>query len=194
MHLRNCLFLTLLLSGCALSPSHPPTFGPPNCPDAHAALPHPTVCPAVIPSPVATPSPADDLLTYYRRVRDLSGADLTHELALVNEQGHGEHSQLQRAMLFAQARDWQRAQNILDTVLKSPDSSALPYKPLAQLLADNYGEQHRLEDQGDKQQQQARDLQKHVDQLNDKLEALKNIERNLPVRADGGAPAAGSRP
>jgi transcription elongation GreA/GreB family factor len=51
---------------------------------------------------------------------------------------------------------------------------------LAQLLVSNYAEMRRLNENADKANQQARDSQRRLDQLSEKLEALKNIERTLP--------------
>ena len=68
--------------------------------------------------------------------------------------------------------------------------------PLARLLASRYAEQRRLEEQLDKQNQQLRDVQRRLDQTNERLEALKAIERSLTSRspaAPTSAPAA-SRP
>src|SRR5450830_1863815 len=53
-------------------------------------------------------------------------------------------------------------------------------QPLAQLLVSNYAEMRRLSDNAEKAGQQAKESQRRMDQLNEKLEALKNIERTLP--------------
>ena len=62
--------------------------------------------------------------------------------------------------------------------------------PLARLLATRYTEQRRLEDLLDKQTQQLRDVQRRLDQTNDRLEALKAIERSLTSRPAASSPAA----
>ena len=72
------------------------------------------------------------------------------------------------------------AQAQLGSVLSATDSDAVALKPLAQLLVSNYAEMRRLSDNAEKAGQQARDNQRRLDQLSEKLEALKNIERTLP--------------
>ena len=80
-----------------------------------------------------------------------------------------------------------RAQELLARVLGNPEAQAL--HPLARLLASRYGEQRRLEEQLEKQNQQLREVQRRLDQTNDRLEALKAIERSLTSRQPA-APAS----
>ena len=60
--------------------------------------------------------------------------------------------------------------------------------PLVQLLSSQYAELRRQEESIDKLNGQLRDAQRRIEQLNEKLEALKNIERSLSVRPAAGAP------
>ena len=55
-------------------------------------------------------------------------------------------------------------------------------------LAARYAEQRRVEDDRDKQAQQLRDSQRRIDQLNDRIEALRAIERSF-ARPNPAAPA-----
>ena len=56
------------------------------------------------------------------------------------------------------------------------------------------GEQRRLEDLLEKQNQQTRDVQRRLDQTNERLEALKAIERSLTSRPPPPATAPASAP
>ena len=60
--------------------------------------------------------------------------------------------------------------------------------PLVQLLSSQYAELRRQDESIDKLNGQLRDAQRRIEQLNEKLEALKNIERSLSVRPAAGAP------
>ena len=74
--------------------------------------------------------------------------------------------------------------------LANPDAQAQVLHPLARLLAARYGEQRRIEDLLEKQNQQTREVQRRLDQTNERLEALKAIERSLTSRPPAPAPAA----
>ena len=68
---------------------------------------------------------------------------------------------------------------------------------LARTLAARYLEQRRIEDDRDRQSQQVRDSQRRIEQLNDRLEALRAIERSVSRQnapAPAAAPASGARP
>jgi hypothetical protein len=82
--------------------------------------------------------------------------------------------------------DIPRAQAVLDQVLHNNTPQADPYRSLARLLAYRLGEQRRAEEAADRAatqlRDQQRDSQRKLDALNDKLEALKAIERNLNTR------------
>jgi hypothetical protein len=78
---------------------------------------------------------------------------------------------------------------LLDNLQRSPHPEAPNYLPVARLLSARIAEQRRLEETLDKQAQQARDNQRRLDQANEKLEALKAIERSLVTRP---GPASGA--
>ena len=69
-------------------------------------------------------------------------------------------------------------------------AEAIELRPLARLLAGRLHEARRLEDQADRLAQQLRESQRRIDVLNDRLEAMRAIERSLTPRA----PAPGARP
>ena len=136
------------------------------------------------------------MLAYAERVRVMPPAELTQEAARLGDAASPE-AQIQLSLVLSQLRQLPeliRAQELLARVLGNAD--AQPLHPLARLLASRYAEQRRLEEQLDKQNQQLRDVQRRLDQTNERLEALKAIERSLtsrPAAAPASAPAA-SRP
>ena len=75
-----------------------------------------------------------------------------------------------------------------------------PWRPLARLLLARIAEQRRLEEQLDKMTAQRRDTQRAIQQLTEKLEALKAIERSMtahpapPPALPGSAAGAESAP
>ena len=137
------------------------------------------------------------MLAYAERVRVMPPAELTQETARLGDAASPE-AQVQLSLVLSQLRqmpDLIRAQELLARVLGNAD--AQPLHPLARLLASRYAEQRRLEEQLDKQNQQLRDVQRRLDQTNERLEALKAIERSLtsrPPAAPASAPASRTRP
>ena len=137
------------------------------------------------------PGEIDALLAYHQWLRELTPAELAKEQAALHAQPKIAQFALKKSMLLALNRnndDLARAQALIDGVVKSPEPDALSVKPLARILAAHYADLRRLGDQVDKANQQARDSQRRTEQLNEKLEALKAIERKLPARPNG-APA-----
>ena len=141
------------------------------------------------------------LLAYSERLRSMPAAELGPEAARLG--GPGESglpaSQMQLALILGQTRqlpDLVRAHELVTRVLANSSADAQPLHGLARLLALRFGEQRRLEDQLDKERQQSRELQKKLDQTNERLEALKAIERSLTTRPPPvpPAPAAASSP
>lgn len=197
--------LPLWLGACATVP--PPAPAP-------VVVPAPPPPPPVVPveaEPVApaaqqaslftlmTQGPLGAMLSYADRVRTLNGADLTAELARLGEPGESPTTQMQIALVLAQTRnpaDLARALGLLQRVNANPSPEAKPLQPMARALAARYLEQRRVEDDRDRQTNQLRDAQRRIDQLNDRLEALRAIERS--VARPGGPPVAppanGTRP
>jgi enoyl-CoA hydratase/carnithine racemase len=106
---------------------------------------------------------------------------------------------LRLALLLTQTRqpaDTARALGLVQRTLA--DANAQDLHPLARLLEARLLQQRRLEDQLDRQTQQLRDTQRRNDQLSERLEAVRAIERSLSTRpapaAPPSAPAAGNGP
>jgi len=198
----------LLVSACGTTPP------PPAEPSVTTVITTPAQAPApqiLVITPVQAPAatspetlnteapPLPDvvtaLLTYSERVRQLSPTDLAAEIAVQGDPGNVPLRQMQLALALMhspQAVDTARALAQLQRVVGSTDPEATPLKPLARLLGYQLMEQRRLEDGLERQSQQLRENQRRIDQLNDRLEAMRAIERSLTTRP----PAApnGSRP
>ncbi|MFZ6645473.1 hypothetical protein ACO0LO_07145 [Undibacterium sp. TJN25] len=180
-----CSVVFFALAGCKTLP-----------PAAEAAPPVILVQPA--PVPASSSSETEDLLAYFQRVRLLPSAELPRLMADLNVLAKTPHREVQRAILFGFMRgsgDLARAMAALDGVVKSSDAEAEHLKPLAYFLSANYSEWRRLDEAADKQSQQLKDAQRRADQLSQKLEDLKAIERQLPTRPRMPAtPGTGSVP
>ena len=148
------------------------------------------------------PPPASDvvavarMLTYAERVRQMQPPELNQEAARLAAPGDATApgNQLQLSLVLSQLRqlpELVRAQELLARVLANAGPDAQALHSLARLLAFRYGEQRRLEEQLEKERQQTRDVQRRLDQTNERLEALKAIERSLTTRPPAPpAPAA----
>lgn len=145
---------------------------------------------ATMPAVMAEQDPTTPVLAYADRVRTLASAELTQEITrLGNPTSTGDQFRL--ALALSQTRqlhDLVRALDLLQRILANGNEEARPLHPLARLLAARLGEQRRAEDVLDRQNQQVRDLQRRLEQTQDKLDALKEIERSLSSRPPG-APA-----
>lgn len=142
---------------------------------------------ATMPPPVVEQDPVTPVLAYADRVRTLAGAELTQEITRLGNPAPAA-DQLRLALALSQTRqlhDLVRAQELLQRILANGNEEARPLHPLARLLAARLAEQRRVEDMLDRQNQQARDLQRRLEQTQDKLDALKEIERSLSSRPPG---------
>ncbi len=175
-------------------PEPEPTPASPAWVDAPAQVP-----PATLPVAPNTQTPLPDgvtaLLSYSERLRLLNPNELAAEIALQGDPGNAPLKQMQLSvalMQLPQAVDTARALGLLQRVVSSPSPDATPLKPLARLLALRLHEQRKLEEGLERQSQQLRENQRRIDQLSDRLEAMRAIERSLTTR-----PAAapnGTRP
>ena len=186
------------------APPPPPTVtapAPPPPPPALRPVEAEPRAPATQMQPQA-PGPLGSMLAHADRVRGLSAAELSAEIARLNEAAtaSGGHPAMlmQQALALAQTRnpaDLARALGLVQRVAADGSDAGRPLQPLARLLAARYQEQRRVEDERDRQGQQFREAQRRIDQLNDRLEALRAIERSFgrPAPAappNGGAPRA----
>lgn len=133
---------------------------------------------------VHSASNIDELLAYNAVLRKMSPAELTRELQRINGYPAGPSNNVRRAMALSLTRDaidLAKAEAQLWNVMADNSVEAEKLKPLVQLLVGHYSDLRRVADSAEKSATQAREAQRKVDQLNDKLEALKNIERTLPA-------------
>lgn len=196
--LAAAALLTALLSACAGKALPPVGKG---APQARASAPPAMAATGQEPSAgsAALPATRDELtrvLAYADRVRQMPPPELGQEVSRLASPATA-LEQLELALALSQLHQLPeliRAQELLARVLANVEAQAL--HPLARLLAARYGEQRRLEEQLDRQTQQTRDVQRRLDQTNDRLEALKAIERSLTSRpaASSPAPAGQARP
>ena len=193
----------LLLAACATQPEPPAEAN---------ALPPPPAVPRVMPveaepkAPATQPAslftlmtqgPVAAMLAYADKVRPLGGAELAAEITRAGDPGDSPSAQMQLALLLAQTRvpaDLARALGLMQRVIANPSPEAQPLHPLARALAARYVEQRRVEDDRDKQVQQLRESQRRIDQLNDRIEALRAIERSFARPAGTPVPAAAPAP
>ncbi|MGV8892068.1 MAG: hypothetical protein ACOH2K_03795 [Burkholderiaceae bacterium] len=182
--MKTKFFLTLfcgLLAACTTVPAPAPVQEP-----VAVIILQPT------PSVSSTPHEIGSLLAYHQWLRRLTPAELARELADLQTQPKNAQFALKKSMLLTLRHnddDLTRAQTLTDGVIKSTEPDALIVKPLARIFAANYTEMRRLSDQTDKLNQQYKESQQRVQQLQQTLEALKTIERTLPASPNG-APAA----
>ncbi|MDB5896206.1 MAG: hypothetical protein JWQ88_3737 [Rhodoferax sp.] len=207
------LLAALLLGACAMQETARPArplddqpAAPPPAPaamGAKAQLPPPLETHAVVVSPVnLSAAPATNIpqrptnlsvLAYADKVRNLPPAELQQEIARLGDltdPARQPADDLQLALALGQTRvpgDLVRAQSLLQRVLANPQEDVRMLHPLARLVSARYAEQKRVEDLVDKQNQQLRDSQRRIDQLNDRLEAMRAIERSLSSRTTPGA-------
>jgi DNA repair ATPase RecN len=133
------------------------------------------------------PPPADAvavMLDYADRVQLMSPAELGQEITRFGDSATPA-DQVQLSLALSQLHqlpELVRAQELLGRVLANAGEQAQPLQPLSRLLSSRYGEQRRLSDLLDKQTQQTREVQRRLDQTNERLEALKAIERSLTSR------------
>jgi hypothetical protein len=129
-------------------------------------------------------SNVDELLAYNAHLRKLSPAELGRELQRINGNPASPSNNVRRAMALSLTRDpidLAKAEAQLWNVMGDNSVEAEKLKPLVQVLVGHYSDLRRVADGAEKSSVQAKEAQRKVDQLNDKLEALKNIERSLPA-------------
>jgi hypothetical protein len=184
MNAKTLLPPLLLCSACALH--RPPE--PAQLPAMPETVVHAPI--TVMPAPTDVVGP---LLAYHQSLRKMTQGELIKEISGLSLQQKSAKNLLQSGMALMLTRspgDLARAQAQFDAVAGANEAEAAPLKSLAQLLSSYCAEQRRLADHADKLNAQLKEGQRKNEQLNDMLEALKAIERGLPVRPSSG-PSAG---
>ncbi|KON82284.2 permease [Azoarcus sp. PA01] len=140
----------------------------------------------------------ESAIEYYHFVRKLGPAELERERDALAVGGSDPLNQLLQAIALARppGSNVPRALALLEVVEASARPEAVALRPLARLLADQFAEQRRLETaarsltrQLEHTGQHLKESRRHARQLEEKIEALTEIERTLPER-----PAAHAAP
>lgn len=153
--------------------------------------------PIAAPAQACPPFAAGKVLEQADRLRGLSAPELARELELLAGLNDGplRQAQLAAALLLTRVpSDAQRAQALLQQLLERSDAEAASLHPLARLLLAQQAELRRGEEQQERQAQQLRDAQRRIDQLNDRLEAVRALERSLGQRNAPATPIAPASP
>ena len=209
--LAVALVLAGVLAGCA-TPTPTPSV-PAPAPATTANPPVPAIRPAVQPVEVQPVAPATQMqpagngmaangygsassealsrmLAYADRARSLQSGEAAAEIARIGDPGDSAPLQMQLALALAQTRnpaDLARATALMQRVAGSAQAEAQPLQPLARVLAARYLEQRRVEDDRDRQVAQLKEAQRRIDHLNDRIEALRAIERSFGRPSNGAA-------
>lgn len=184
-----CLVVAGMAAACA-------PLQPPPEPKVVEMPPAPTI--VYVPTQEPVDTAARHLLAYQENLSRLPTADLARELGRLGDGASSVQATMDLALVLGMTRapgDLAKAQILLDQVLGNPSSEAQAWHGLARLLAARYADQRRAEDQVERVNQQLREVQRDnqrkLDQINEKLEALKSIERSLNSRNNPGpGPAA----
>ena len=205
-HAAALALAALLLGACTTAPpsleppvqtartNEPPMTAPMAAsPDAAA----PSLLPAlpVLPRPPKprTPDATATVLAWADRAHTLGNTELIQEISRLNDLPDSQRSattDLQLAIALGLTKvpsDLPRAQALVQKVQAASTDEAQALQPLARLIGARLAEQKRLEELLDKQATQMRDQQRRLDQLNERLEAMRAIERSLLApRSNGG--------
>jgi hypothetical protein len=198
--LSSSVLGVLLLQACMSAPPRPAPA--PSPPPVEAPAPPKVV---VVQAP-AQPEPADlaarRLIAYHEQIRQLSPQDLANEINRLNAAVSATPTAappdvvLELALALSQQHnggDVARAVALLEPITKSSAPELAPWQPLARLLLGRVLEQRRLEDALNREATRNREQQRTMQQLNEKLEALKAIERSMANRPTG-VPTAPATP
>lgn len=141
-------------------------------------------------------SPMAAMLLYADKLRPLGTGELAAELSRLGDPADSPTTQMQVALVLAQTRtsaDLARALGLMQRVAANASAEAQSLQPLARVLAVRYAEQRRVEDDRDRQVTQVRDAQRRIDQLNERIEALRAIERSFARPSTPAAQTNGGR-
>ena len=186
IHAVLVMFSAVLLAACTSSPSLTQDPGPVPVvsPDKNVRIDETAMLP---------------LLGYFQLLLRMTPQELARERTMLAAISQTPSTHVRTAMLLGLTRtsaDLVRAQNLLETLLKSTDPAAVSLFPLARLLSSQYNERQKnqmqtdkLVAQGEQLSQQLKDSVRRSAELQEKLDALAAIERTLPVRS---APADGA--
>lgn len=145
--------------------------------------------PAIAPAaPIIRCPDANQILLLLNQTRDVQALTLTGRESCGSSRLLG----LMQQTLLAESRaDVQRLQTQFETMLSKVEQLDPASQGLARLVLQQLQERRKLTEALERQQAQNRDLQKRYDDLNAKLNALREVERDLqlkPSKTKGGQP------
>ncbi len=176
--------LAAVLTACATPEraSPPPVVVPPSEPaPVLVEPPRPEVKAEVPAAPEPQPSDLDRLLLQFDSVRRMQGAEASRELEQARQsfnRAKTDYNRVQLALLSllpgTGARDDAKAAALLEPMLKdsSRDRSGNGLRAFAALLYNQIAEERKLDDR-------MKEEQKRADSLQQKLDALKQVEKSL---------------
>ena len=183
------LAAAITLAGCnatapqAVAAPVPPMTAPTPAPVATES---PSPNPAAATSAPSDATPVLQVLAQTDRTLRMAPAELAKEIARLGEaEDASVETPLLLATALAQTRqpvDTARALGLVQRVMSNTTAAAQALHPLARLMESRLLQQRRLEDQLERQGQQLREAQRRNDQLNERLEAVRAIERSLTTR------------
>jgi len=189
--LARVLWITAALgvSGCSIWQRAPVSVTVPA--PAVIAAPPPVI--ATAPSPVREPvdaaTPSDlasrRALAHHEQLRSLPLNELAQEIARLSALPPAPDTSIDLAMALLLTRnggEQNRAIGLVEPLARGVAPETEAWQPIARLLLARLQELRRLEDLLDRRNQELRDSQREVKQVNEKLEALKAIERSLAPR------------
>ena len=176
--------LAVMLSGCILLTAcgtSPVVEAPDSTPTVELPAP-----------PRVNESAMLPLLGYYHLLQRMTPAELTRERQMLINLPNSPSVRIRRAMVLGMPRttDLPRALTQLEAVLRSREPEAASLHPLALLLSVQYRERARLGMQSERLGKQTNESRRQRDELQEKLDALADIERSMPLRpnTEGAAP------
>lgn len=134
--------------------------------------------------PAAEP-PVKAMLAYADLVRTMAVPAAALELSRLSGQAPTAANLFQMALVLLQMRgpgDVGRATQLLQRVQSEDSREARALHPLARLVAAQLADQRKAEELAERNAQQLRDAQRRAEQLQDRLDALRAIERARPSR------------
>lgn len=147
------------------------------------------------------------ILAFYRNSRGMSAVELAREREALKGRVSDPLDALRLAILLGHRRsDLVRALGLLDGIAESDSPQAVALQPLARLLSDQYAERLKLDTQADRLGVSAREaelraseasaeveaLRAKASALQEKIDALAEIERSLPGRPAPPVPMGGA--
>ncbi|MCW5626712.1 MAG: hypothetical protein KIT73_18495 [Burkholderiales bacterium] len=180
-----CSLLIGALAGC-MTPQQKPA-APPDPEEPRLIREQvPCVCEAKV---VRISSGIDEVMRYYTTVLQKSGGELKTELELARKEFSGtgtEAARMKLSLLYlmpgSPVRNESQAQQLLEPYLRGDLAPRSPYRGLARVLLATIDDNRRIETNLQTQAAKTREEQKRADELQRKLDALKDVERTMILK------------